>query len=166
MQRHSTSYPQALIFLDIQTQGCLSFEQFGYRLKVRWIISAAKLSLAIITGTPHRKWQARSQNVLRRNHGTDQLLDLRTICATQTPSLARHKGLLKQTNKTRTRWLCRLYQLLFHQHSWDLSREQPVRAAQRCTAALTSTAQGLCGFQTGDPGWNKSCVLLWWNVKF
>lgn len=71
MQRHSTSYPQAVLFLDTQTQGCISFEQLGSRLKVRWIISAAKLCLAIITGPPHRKWQAKSQNVLGRNHGSD-----------------------------------------------------------------------------------------------
>lgn len=37
----------------------------------------------------------------------------RTTCATQTPSLGRHKGLPNQANRTKTPWPCWLYQLLF-----------------------------------------------------
>lgn len=153
MQRHSTSYPQAVLFLDTQTQGCISFEQLGSRLKVRWIISAAKLCLAIITGPPHRKWQAKSQNVLGRSHGSD-------LCNPDSlPSQAQGAPKAEKQNQNNGSAGCI--------SSSSTSTPEPQAGSSQSEqhtghSSPGLTAKWLWGIPTGDPGQNKSCVLLWW----
>lgn len=154
MQRHPTSHPQAVLFLDVQTQGCLSFEQFGSRLKVRWIISAAKLGLAIITENDRQRAKMFSGETLAliRFLILEQPVQPRLLPQPGTRGFSN-----RQTNQNNVA-------LQLHQPCRDPSREQPEQPRGLSSPGLH--CQGALCLQTGHPGQNKLCVLLWWDAKF
>lgn len=154
MQRHPTSHPQAVLFLDIQTQGCLSFEQFGSRLKVRWIISAAKLGLAIITENDRQRAKMFSGETL----ALIRFLILEQPVQPGLLSQPGTRGFSNRQTKPEQRGSAAPPAL-------QRPEQGAARAAQRAQQPRPPLPRG--SVPSNRTPWTKQIVcLLWWDAKF